>query len=164
MFIYTLLLTTVFSTLTLFFLLQSIKINPFLLLVFLGVLAIVGVSLLFFLKYIWFIGMVFSPFILGGAFFVHRETVLSHFRQIGETVWKNPLRGLLDAALNVMALPLVSFYLLIKAVFFKKIAEMKQQNPFEMFGNEADEKREQAWQQERKSPNVGEYIDFEEIE
>lgn len=142
---------------------QSIKINPFLLLVLLGALAIVGVSLLFFLKYVWFAGMVLSPFIVCIAFFVHRETVLSHFRHIGETVWKNPLRGLFDAALTLIALPLVSFYLLIKAIFFKKIAKMKQQNPFEMFGNEAEEKREQVWQQERKNPSVGEYIDYEEI-
>ncbi|MEY4927708.1 MAG: hypothetical protein RI894_2144 [Bacteroidota bacterium] len=143
---------------------QTLKINPLWILFFMALFAIVTLGVIYFLKQIWFIGMVLSPIILLIAFFIHKETVLAHFKTIGDEFWKNPIRGLFSAVLSFAALPIVSIYILLKAIFHNKIGEMQQKNPFEMFGNQEQEVRDEQITREKKNPSVGEYIDYEEVE
>ncbi len=142
---------------------QTLKINPFFILLLMAGFAAMAVVFIYFLKQIWFLGMILSPIILIIAFFIEKKAVLDHFKNLGTKFWENPFSGAFNAVLTFVALPLVSIYILIKSIFYKKIGEMQQQNPFDMFGNHEQEAREQQIENEKKNPSVGEYIDYEEI-
>ena len=123
---------------------------------------------MYYMKYIWGIGMILSPFILLIAFFVNKKVLFDHFSNLGRGFLEAPIRGLFSAVLTFAALPIVSIYILLKAVFYKKLSEMQQENPFQMFGNQMfgtqmQDEREAKLQQEKKNPSVGEYIDYEEL-
>ena len=143
---------------------QSVKINPFWLLAIMALLAVITLATIYFLKYIWWLGMILSPLWLLLAFFIKKSVVFDHFKNIGNEFWQNPIRGIFGAVLSFAALPIVSIYILLKAIFWHKLSEMQADNPFGMFGNLANEQRQAQQKEEKKNPSKGEYIEFEEVE
>jgi hypothetical protein len=121
---------------------QTSNNNPFssIIGVVLGILFLLG--LFFVARFIFTILYYLSPVMLIAALIIDYKTVTGYGKWLVDKVKTNPLLGIGGILLTILAFPLVSLFLLGKALFKKKVREVEQ---------------EVERQQE------GEYVDFEEL-
>ncbi|KGE88503.1 MAG: hypothetical protein ACE362_08845 [Phaeodactylibacter xiamenensis] len=122
---------------------QTSSNNPFssIIGVVLGVLFLLG--LFFVARIIFTILYYLSPVMLIAALIIDYKSVTGYGKWLVDKVKTNPLLGIGGILLTVLAFPLVSLFLLGKALFKKKVREVEQ---------EVERQRE------------GEYVDFEELD
>lgn len=122
---------------------QASNNNPFssIIGVVLGILFLLG--LFFVARFIFTILYYLSPVMLIAALIIDYKTVTGYGKWLVDKVKTNPLLGIGGILLTVLAFPLVSLFLLGKALFKKKVREVEQ---------EVERQRE------------GEYVDFEELD
>jgi hypothetical protein len=121
---------------------QTSNNNPFssIIGVVLGILFLLG--LFFVARFIFTILYYLSPVMLIAALIIDYKTVTGYGKWLVDKVKTNPLLGIGGILLTILAFPLVSLFLLGKALFKKKVREVEQ---------EVERQRE------------GEYVDFEEL-
>jgi len=122
---------------------QTSNNNPFssIIGVVLGILFLLG--LFFVARFIFTILYYLSPVMLIAALIIDYKSVTGYGKWLMDKVKTNPLLGIGGILLTVLAFPLVSLFLLGKALFKKKVREVEQ---------EVERQRE------------GEYVDFEELD
>ncbi|MCI4649948.1 hypothetical protein [Phaeodactylibacter sp.] len=121
---------------------QTSNNNPFssIIGVVLGILFLLG--LFFVARFIFTILYYLSPVMLIAALIIDYKTVTGYGKWLVDKVKTNPLLGIGGILLTILAFPLVSLFLLGKALFKKKVREVEQ---------------------EVKRQREGEYVDFEEL-
>ncbi len=123
-----------------------------------GVIMLVG--LFYFLKWLFDMLWVASPFLVALALIINWRAVADTGKSLLSNLEKNPISGLFMAALAVVLFPFFSLYLVFKALGYNKIKEMKTQfgeqlnNPF---GQNFDPFRPEHRPRE-------EYAEYEELE
>ncbi len=106
-----------------------------------GLLFLLG--LFYVARFIFTILYYLSPIMIVAALIVDYKTVVGYGQWLVAQVKRNPLIGIGAILLTVLAFPLVSLFLLGKALFKKKVREVEQ---------EAQQQRQ------------GEYIEYEELD
>ena len=148
------------------------KINPIYIL--LGVVAMLLLSglALFYAKYLWYLGMLLSPLVLGLSAYINPRPLVDYTKMLGDTFWRNPLKGIAYSALTFFGLPFVAVYLLFKAIFVNKLTELQKQgfgDKAQMFGNasqifDAETLFGNNRHAQQNAANDGDFSDYEEIE
>jgi hypothetical protein len=145
---------------------KSIQINPVFILFGVVVMLLLGGGLVYFAKPIWYFSMFVAPFLLVISAVINRRPLLDYAKMLGDTFWRNPLRGILYAAASFFGLPLVAMYLLFKAIFINKLSELQQQgfgdtssvfNAETLFGGQHHSAQNSAKKDD-------DFADYEEIE
>ena len=142
---------------------KTLRINPIHLLIGMALPIVVLVLLLYLGRYLWIVGMYLAPVLIIAALIINRKAVLGFVKTLGDTFWRNPIKGILYCALMLIGFPLVAAYILFQAVFQKKLSEMQAQmqsgnaDPFSFFGGLPQQKKQQP-----KSDDT-EFADYEEI-
>jgi hypothetical protein len=118
-----------------------------------GILALVAtyyiVSGIFYLLY------KVSPFLLALALIINWRAVADTGKDFLALFQRNPLMAILVGGLAVVAFPLLSLYLFLKALGYNKAEEMRRQfNGGSPFGG----------QFQPPKPNEEEFVEFEELE
>ena len=110
----------------------------------LGIILLVAffIGIFFFLKGVFYILQWVAPLLLIAAFFIDRSVIINYGKWLISLVKSNPLTGIGVILLSLLGYMVVCPYLFAKALFKKKIKEVKQ---------EFEKKRE------------GEFVDYEEI-
>ena len=141
---------------------KSIQINPVFILFGVVAMLLLGGGLVYFAKPIWYFSMFVAPFLLVISAVINRRPLLDYVKMLGDTFWRNPLRGVLYAAATFFGLPFVALYLLFKAIFVNKLTELQQQgfgdassvfNAETLFGNAQNTHK-----------TTDDFVDYEEIE
>lgn len=89
------------------------KINPFLLLVSLGFILFI---LFWIAKSIFKILSLVAPILFFAALIINYRVVIGYGKWIGSMLKTNPLVGVLSVILTIVGFPVVSMYLLLKAI------------------------------------------------
>ena len=99
-------------------------------------------GLYWFLKFLWWA----SPVVFALALLVHWRSVADTGRWLLNQLRTNPINGILIAAFCVVAFPLFSLYLLLKAAGVNRLEKLKS-----------------TFEQQNRPP-TDEFVDFEELE
>ena len=87
-----------------------------------------------------------APFLLVLALIINYKVVLNYLKSIWTNLSKNPLYGILMIIFTILGFPIVSAYLLFKAIIYKKVdrldrkslAEEEQFSEYEDVSDETD--------------------------
>ena len=123
-----------------------------------GVVMLIG--LFYFLKWLFDVLWIASPFLLALALIINWRAVADTGKGLVSTLERNPISGLFMAALAVVLFPFFSLYLVFKALGYNKIKEMKAQ-----FGEQTNNPFGQGFDPFRPEHRpADEYAEYEELE
>lgn len=96
---------------------------------FMGLLmmVLILVGIFYFLSFLFKILAWVSPLMIVAAFVIDRSVVINYAKWIGNLFSKNPLTGVLAALLSVLGYAVLGPFLLLKALFKKKVKKMTKQ-------------------------------------
>lgn len=105
------------------------------------------VGMFYFVKFLFTLLFWLLPVTLIATAIIDHKVILNYIGWVGGTFRRNPLRGLLVAALSIVGAPVVSVFLLGRAWLGKQ---------FKTFAQEAQ-------QAQQAQPENTEYVDYEEV-
>ena len=117
--------------------------NPFNSIVGIVIMVVGLIALWVLAKFIFKLLFYLSPVLLIAALVIDRQVVTGYVQWIGRLFRKNPAYGVAATVLSIIGIPVVSLFLLGKAMFKKKVKEMEQQ---------------------QRNIEQGELVDYEELE
>ena len=139
---------------------QTLRLNPIYVLFGLLLPILVVFLLLRFARFLWLVGMCIMPILLVVAYFSNKKPITDHLKMLGALLRERPIKGVFYTLVSIVALPLLAWFFLGKAIFLNKIAALTQDpNNFAnaFFGQQTDVT-------ESKQQKNTEYADYEEIE
>lgn len=121
----------------------NFKGNPLNSIVGIIVMILFLIGLWFLAKFIFRILFYLSPIMLIAAFIIDKHVVTGYIKWLGRLFKKNAVYGIGATVLSILGMPVVSTFLLGKALFRKKIKEMEEQ---------------------QRNIEQGELVDYEELD
>lgn len=118
------------------------------------IIAVLGFFLVFYLfsllmRMLWWLALVLMPVLLIATFFINKSVITNYVGSIGRLFKRNKVGGLVAGGLSIIGLPFVSVFLFGKAMLYKKMDEINNQQ--QNGGNRGNNK-------------FDDYIEYEEID
>ncbi len=121
---------------------RNIDVNPF------NSITSILIGVLIFVALYWIASSIFkilsvaAPFLLVAALIINHNVVLNYGKWLFSLLKKNPLMGIGAVLLSIFGFPIISGFLLVKALLYRRVNKMKK---------------------EYENKTYGEYTEYEEI-
>jgi len=121
--------------------------NPLGLIVSIGIAVLVLVALFMIARFIFTILMYAAPILLVAALIIDYKTVVNYGKWLIALTKKQTVMGIIAIVLTVVGFPVVAAFLFGKALITNRVKE-----------------KNETTQQQEQQAQIGEYIDYEEVE
>lgn len=126
---------------------RQVDLNPFNSLIAILVLVLFFVGMYYIARSIFWVLSWLAPVMLIATLILDYRVVTGYFKWLWRTLNRTPLLGIGAIALTVFGYPVISGFLLVKALLNRQVRRMREEQP----------------EHPPENPQIGEYIDYEEI-
>lgn len=117
---------------------RKVDVNPFNSITSILFMVLAFVALYWIATSVFKILTVAAPFMLVGALIINHNVVISYGKWLINLLKKNPLMGVGGVLLTFFGFPIISGFLLAKALLYRKVDKMKQEFDVQQNGEFAD--------------------------